>query len=46
MENIKLSSLANTLYTNILESVEEYGDSVSNEEKALVYKKLLNDLLK
>ena len=42
---IKLSSLAKTLYTNILESVEEYGDAVSNEEKALVYKKLLKDLL-
>lgn len=45
-DNIKLSGLANTLYTNILESVEEYGDAISNEEKALIYKKLLNELLK
>lgn len=45
-KNIHLSRLANTLYTNILEAVEEYGDAVSNEEKALIYKKLLNELLK
>lgn len=45
-ENIELSRLANTLYSNILDTVQEYGDSVSNVEKALIYKKLLNELLK
>lgn len=44
--NKSLSSLGNTLYNNILDQVEEYGDSISNEEKALIYKKLLDDLLK
>lgn len=45
-ENIKLSSLGNTLYNNLLDVVEEYGASVSNEEKALIYKKILNELLR
>lgn len=40
-----LSSLGQTLYSNILEQVEEYGSAVSNEEKALIYKKLLSELL-
>lgn len=44
--NKPLSSLGNTLYNNILDQVDEYGDSISNEEKALIYKKLLDDLLK
>ena len=44
--NKPLSSLGNTLYNNILDQVDEYGDSISNEEKALIYKKLLDNLLK
>ena len=46
IEEVRLSNLANTLYTNILDAVDEYGSAISNEEKALIYKKLLNDLLK
>jgi hypothetical protein len=44
-ENLKLSSLGNTLYSNILEAVEEYGDAITNEEKALIFKKILGELL-
>lgn len=44
-ENITLSNIGNTLYSNIVEAVEEYGDAVSNEEKVLIYKKLLKELL-
>lgn len=45
LENIELSSLGNTLYSNILEAIEEYGDAIPNEEKALIFKKILSELL-
>ncbi len=45
LSDIKLSSLGNTLYSNILEAIEEYGDAISNEEKALIFKKILSELL-
>lgn len=44
-EDINLSSLGKTLYTNILDSLEEYGDSISNVEKANVLKKILCEIL-
>lgn len=44
-EEISLSFLGKTLYTNILDSLEEYGDSISNVEKASVLKKILNEIL-
>lgn len=44
-QDVKLSSLGKTLYSNIVESMSEYGESISAEEKASVLKKLLNDLL-
>jgi len=43
--NIKLTSLGNTLYSNILDTLDEYGDAISNEEKALIFKKILSELL-
>ena len=45
LTNIKLSSLGDTLYSNILDTIEEYGDAISNEEKALIFKKILSELL-
>lgn len=41
----KLSNLGNTLYTNIHEVIEEYGFSISNEEKALILKKLIKEIV-
>ena len=41
----QLSSLGKTLYSNLFDSLEEYGSSLSNEEKALILKRLLNDIL-
>ena len=43
-DNISISSLGNTLYANIKESIEEYGDAVSNAEKATILNKLLKEL--
>jgi len=40
------SPLGNTLYANIQDEFDSYGDSISNEEKALILKKMLSDLLK
>lgn len=42
----EFSPLGNTLYANIQEEIDSYGDSISNEEKALILKKMLSDLLK
>lgn len=42
---VSLSSIGKTLYSNLADSLEEYGDSISNEEKAIILKKLLNDIL-
>ena len=43
--NAKLSSIGKTLYSNLLDSIEEYGDSISNEEKAIILKKLMNEII-
>lgn len=44
-EDVVLSFVGKTLYTNILESLEEYGEAVSNIEKANILKKILKDIL-
>ena len=41
----QLSTLGKTLYSNLKDSIDEYGSSISNEEKAQVIKKILNDIL-
>ena len=43
--NVVLSSIGKTLYSNLYDSIEEYGDSISNEEKAIILKKLINEIL-
>ena len=43
--NYKLSSLGKTLYSNLTDSLEEYGYALSNEEKVAVLKKLLAEIL-
>ncbi len=40
-----ISQLGKTLYANIVDTMEEYGHSLSNEEKALIIKKILNELI-
>ena len=40
------SPLGETLYSNLQEDMASYGESITNEEKALVLKKMLVDLLK
>ena len=42
---IEISQLGKTLYSNLTEMIEEYGSSLSNEEKASIIKKILNDLI-
>ena len=44
-KNVSLSSIGKTLYSNLADSLDEYGDSISNEEKAIILKKLLNEIL-
>ena len=44
-KNVPLSSIGKTLYSNLADSLDEYGDSISNEEKAIILRKLLNDIL-
>lgn len=44
-EEYVFSSLGKTLYSNIMDSIDEYGESLSNEEKAKILKKVLNELL-
>ena len=44
-KNVSLSSIGKTLYSNLADSLDEYGDSISNEEKAIILRKLLNDIL-
>ena len=44
-KDINLSFLGKTLYTNILDSIDEYGDSISNIEKANILKKILGEIL-
>ena len=44
-ENIKMSSIGKTLYSNIVESLEEYGESLSNEEKINILKKIIHEIL-
>lgn len=43
--NYSLSSLGKTLYSNLYDTIEEYGEALSNEEKAAILKKLLSDLV-
>ena len=40
-----MSFLGKTLYSNLLEIINEYGSSLSNEEKAVVIKNILNNLI-
>ena len=42
---VKISQLGKTLYSNLTETIEEYGSSLSNEEKASIIRKILNDLI-
>lgn len=44
-EEINLSPLANTLYTNIQDVLEEYGSSISNAEKTQILKKLIKEII-
>lgn len=41
----KLMPLSRTLYTNILDSLDEYGSSLSNLDKAKVLRKILYEIL-
>lgn len=40
-----ISLLGKTLYSNLIEIINEYGTSLSNEEKAIIIKNILNDLI-
>ena len=40
-----LSTLGQTLFSNLEENLNEYGYALSNEEKATVLKKLLKQIL-
>lgn len=40
-----ISLLGKTLYSNLIETINEYGASLSNEEKAIIIKNILNDLI-
>ena len=42
---IEISQLGKTLYSNLTEMIEEYGSALSNEEKASIIKRILNDLI-
>lgn len=44
-DTVEISQLGKTLYSNLTEMIEEYGSSLSNEEKASIIKKILNDLI-
>ncbi|MFI3252474.1 MAG: hypothetical protein R3Y60_04970 [bacterium] len=43
--NVEMSTLGKTLYNNILEEIEDYGDALSNEEKAMIIKNVLNKII-
>jgi hypothetical protein len=43
--NGEISLLGKTLYSNLVETLNEYGSSLSNEEKAIIIKNILNDLI-
>ena len=45
LENRKFSNLGKTLYSNLEDTIDEYGESISNEEKVIILKKLINDIL-
>ena len=45
-KDVVFSNLGNTLYSNIKESLEEYGESLSAEEKSMILKKILKEILK
>ena len=42
----EISVLGKTLYDNLRDSLDEYGESIGNEEKTKILRKLLNDILK
>ena len=44
-DNVKISNIGKTLYSNISETIEEYGDSISNEEKISILKKIIDEIL-
>ena len=46
MENVEISAMGRLLMNNIDEAFEEFGDSVSNEEKIAIMMKYLNRLTK
>lgn len=46
MENVEISAIGRLLMNNIDEAFEEFGDSVSNEEKIAIMMKYLNSLTK
>lgn len=41
----ELSFMGKTLMSNLQESIDEYGESISNEEKVLILKKLLKEIV-
>lgn len=43
--DVQLSDLGQTLYSNLIDSIEEYGSSLKNEEKVAILNKLLNEIL-
>ena len=45
VDDAKISNLGKTLYSNLSESIDEYGSALSNEEKLMILKKLMNDIL-
>ena len=45
-DNVTFSALGNTLYDNLKDDFDSYGEAVSNEEKALILKKMLSDLMR
>ena len=44
-DSIELSSLAETLYDNLISSLDEYGSAISKEEKIKILKKLLKSTI-
>ena len=44
-ENVELSVFGNMLKNSIIDSFDEYSESISNEEKIIILKQLINELL-
>ena len=45
IDESKISHIGKTLYSNLTESIEEYGSALSNEEKVLILKKMISDII-